>query len=402
MSEEAGSELKQELPAVLSANSAKSLSQDVLIRTWSERDKLTLRLPPARLAIDPGTRLELPLSPALWTVAKSTVDAFVVVAELHPTVAGVASVTGDSGRIVSNVDVISGPIALGLFDIPNMIPSTKPVVLIAASATTPGWKRSAVTVTFGGQEISTETARSKSVLGSAAAALAAAATDLVDSENSVEVQLLDADQWLTSCDNDALASGANLAVLGNELIQFGSADSLGAGRFRLSHLLRGRGGTEWACGSHASGELFCLLQPLAMQSIPLPSWIIGSEVAATAEGGTGATILFSGEALRPPSPVNLAATSQANGDLAISWTRRSRQGFAWLDGVDAPLGETTERYHVLLTGVGGVVETTTGEPSLTVISADLAPLGVGPALLTVTQIGDFAASHPAQLNLVIS
>lgn len=335
-------------------------------------------------------------------MAKSTIDAFVVVAELHPTVGAAATVAGDSGRIVPNVDVVAGPVALGLFDIPNMSASTEPAVLLAASTTTPGWKRSAVSITFGGQEISAEAARAKSLLGTSATALAAADASLIDEQNSVDVQLLDSDQWLTSCDKDALASGANLAVLGSELIQFGSASSLGAGRFRLSRLLRGRAGTEWACGGHGTGEPFCLLQALALQSIPLPSWTIGSNVAASIAAGTATSILFEGEALRPPSPVNLAVESQANGDLAISWTRRSRLGFAWIDGVDAPLGETSERYQVLITGPAGTIETTASQPSLTIGHADLAPLGAGHAMVAVTQIGDFAASRPAQLNILLS
>jgi hypothetical protein len=395
--------VQQELPAVLTADDAKSLAQQILARTWAERDKVTLRLPPARLAMEPGSKLALPLSPALWTVSKATIDAFVVVAELHPTMGAVAAVTGDAGRMVANVDVAAGPLTIALFDIPNVVSaSNEPAILLAASSSAAGWRHAAVSMTFGGQEIAAETARTKSVLGSAATVLAVADTSLIDDQNSVEVQLLDPDQWLTSCDNDALASGANLAVLGSELIQFGSAISIGEGHFRLSHMLRGRGGTEWACAGHATDEPFCLLQPLALQSIPLPSWAIGADVAASAAGGAGTSVLFAGEAVRPPSPVNLAAERQSNGGLVINWTRRSRQGFAWIDGVDAPLGEASEQYRVLLTGAAGTIEMTAQQPSLTVADVDLAPVGIGPAIIEVTQIGDLGASRPAQLNIVLS
>jgi hypothetical protein len=401
--EDAGTEVQQELPAVLTADDAKSLAQQILARTWAERDKLTLRLPPARLAIEPGSKLVLPLNPALWTVGKTTIDGFVIVAELHPTLGAVAAVVGDGGRIVSNVDVAAGPVTLALLDVPNVVSaSNEPSVLLASSAVTTGWKRSAVAITFGGQQISAETARTKSLLGNAATVLAAADTSLIDDQNSVDVQLLDADQWLTSCDDDALASGTNLAALGSELVQFGSAISIGEGRFQLSHLLRGRGGTEWACGGHATGEPFCLLQPLALQSIALPSWAIGADVGASTAGGIGTSILFAGETLRPPSPVNLAAESHSNGDLAITWTRRSRQGFAWIDGVDAPLGESAEQYRVRLTGAAGTIEATADQPNLAVVSTDLASLGIGPVSIEVAQIGDLAASHAAQLNIQLS
>lgn len=402
-SESAGAEVQQELPAVLTADGAKSLAQQIVARTWAERDKLTLRLPPARLAIEPGGRLELPLSPPLWTVEKVTIDTFVVVVELHPATGAVAAVTGDAGRIVSNVDVAAGPLTSSLFDVPSVVsPSNEPAVLLAASNATPGWRQAPVAITFGGQELAAVTARTKSVLGNAATVLPGADTSLVDNQNSVEIQLLDADQWLTSCDNEALASGANLAVLGNELIQFASATAVGPGHFELRKLLRGRAGTEWASDGHAAGESFCLLQPAALQSIALPSWAIGAEVAASPVGGGSTSILFAGEALRPPSPVNLAVETQSNGDLTINWIRRSRQGFAWIDGVDAPLGEAREQYRVVIASAGGSIEITTEQPSLTVAHGDLAPVATGPATVEVTQIGDFGPSHPAQLNLVLS
>ena len=76
--------------------------------------------------------------------------------------------------------------------------------------------------------------------------------------------------WLTSCDEEALASGANVAILGGELLQFADALPLGGGRFRLSRLIRGLGGTE--ATSHARGETFVLIQANALRAIPLSAW----------------------------------------------------------------------------------------------------------------------------------
>jgi hypothetical protein len=208
--------------------------------------------------------------------------------------------------------------------------------------------------------------------------------------------------WLTSCDNDALAAGENLAVLGGELLQFGQALPLGGGKIRLSHLLRGRGGTEWACADHGVGDPFCLLQPGALQAVSLPSWSLGAAVNATVSGGTGASINFAGEALRPPFPVNLAAELQSDGSLVLSWTRRSRQGFAWLDGIDAPLGEAIEQYSVGVSGSAAAIELQSDQTGLVVPASAVAGLGAGPVTVEVRQIGDFAASHPAQISLIIS
>ena len=401
--EATGKETQRELAAVLNATDAKSLAQQMLARSWSRRDRLTSRLPSGRLSIEPGNVLDLPIIPQRWTVQKVTIDGFVVVTELLPSVTSGATVAADGGRIVGADDIVAGPIALALLDVPNVLglSSVEPAVILAASTPTKGWKRHSVEISFGGQTIAAETGRTKAVFGNAVTILGAGSTELIDGQNSVEVVLIDADQWLTSCDEDALAAGANLAALGGELIQFGQATPLGEGRFRLSHLLRGRGGTEWACTGHAINDTFCVIQAGSLQPVPLPSYSLGSVVTASITAGATTSLAFSAEALRPPSPINLAAERQTNGDFTISWTRRSRQGFAWIDYVDAPLGETREQYRVLITGSLSSVELLSDQPSQTIAAATIANLGAGPATVEVRQIGDFAASRPAQLTITL-
>jgi hypothetical protein len=82
--DQSGREERLELPAVLAADDAKSLVHQMIARRWANRDRLTLRLPPAFLDLEPGEVVEAPLGPARWTVESCTIDAFVVVAELRP------------------------------------------------------------------------------------------------------------------------------------------------------------------------------------------------------------------------------------------------------------------------------------------------------------------------------
>src|SRR3546814_3877061 len=55
--------------------------------------------------------------------------------------------------------------------------------------------------------------------------------------------------------------GANLALIDDELVQFGHVEQLGGHRFRLRRLLRGRRGTEWASADHEAGGRFILIEP---------------------------------------------------------------------------------------------------------------------------------------------
>jgi hypothetical protein len=122
-----------------------------------------------------------------------------------------------------------------------------------------------------------------------------------DTINWVDVELIDPEQWLTSCDDDALSGGANLVLIGNELLQFGDAEAMGSRRFRLTRLLRGRYGTDWAGDAHASGDLFLMIDPSALQSVVLPASARGLVVTASCDLGTStvtASQLVDGRSLR--------------------------------------------------------------------------------------------------------
>lgn len=402
--EQTGREEQVDLPAVMSAGTAKSLSQKTLARRWALRDGLTLRLPPRYLALQPGSPVTLPLSPVSWTVEQCRIEAFVVIAELRPAAKARVAIAGDSGRIVPNIQPGMADVALALFDVPLLDQSSiKPTLLLAASSTTPAWKSGGVEVTASSQTFVTRTATRKTVLGHALTVLGPGDPYLIDDIGSVDVELIDADQWLVSCDDQALVNGTNLAVLGSELIQFGEATPIGSGRFRLKRLVRGRGGTEWASGIHSAGEQFALMAADALRTVELPDWVTGSQVSAAVIGGGGeATIIATGESLRPPAPVHLEISFNAGGDLTLSWIRRSRRGWAWVDEIDAPLGESREAYRVTVTGPLASIELETGTPGAAILAASLASVGLGAASVEVRQIGDFAASRPALQTIIIA
>lgn len=402
--EQGSNETQQELPAVLSADDAKAIVEQMLARRWAARDRLTLRLPPGRMDIEPGTVVQPGLTPASWIVDKSTIDGFVAIAEMRPAWRPAPSIPAEAGRIVSNSDVVDAATTLALIDAPDTTggSSDGPTVLIAASSPNLGWTARPVAVSSGGQTFTALTAVRKSVLGQSLSVLADAEPYLIDEVNSVEVELVDRQQWLTSCDDDALAQGDNLAVLGSELVQFAEVTPLGEGRFRLARLLRGRAGTEWACADHLAGETFCLLDNSSVRSISMPAWARGTVVTATDRHGSTESLAFGAESIRPLRPDKLTSAIDAAGNFDISWSRRSRAGFAWLDEVDAPLGETREQYRVTITGAGGSLELSCEEPSIVVAASDLASIGEGSATIEVRQLGDWAASRPAQGTINLS
>lgn len=403
--EQGGAERSTELAAVVDASSAKAIVNRSLARSWAQRDRLTLRLSPKFLALEPGTRLEVPLSPAEWIIESCTIEGLVAVVGLRAAAQAEVALEGQGGRITANASAPQGALTLALFDAPELFgtSATSPSLLLAASTATPGWRRRAVQVDVGGQSFGFRLPARKSVLGAAIAALAPGDPHLIDAVNSVEIQLIDADQWLTSCEDAALANGANLALLGRELIQFGEAVPTGAGRFRLARLLRGRGGTEWAMAAHQAAEPFALASADQLTALILPPWTIGASASISPVGAAGASVVapVGGEGLRPPAPVGLQAAFEAEGALSLRWIRRSRDGWAWRDEVEVPLGESAEAYVVNITGSAGSLDFSCFETQLAIAPAELADAGPGPALVAVRQIGDFAASRPATLSITL-
>ena len=304
---EGANELRQELPAVLSADNAKTLVQRMLARQWSARDRLTLRLPPARLALEPGSIVQPDAATGSWIVEKSTVDGFVTIVELRPSWQPVAALAGEAGRIVPNSDVVAAPTTLALIDAAALSDSVaEPTLMVAASSPSPGWRAKPIEARYGGQLIAAETARRKAVIGVTDNQLPSADPTVVDSTSLLDVTLVDPDQWLVSCDDAALDEGANLATVGEELLQFGQADPTGPGQFRLSRLRRGLRGTESAVGGHSVGETFVLIELDALKPVTLPPWAAGYEVSVVCGEASAAIVM-------PSKPVPAAIAEPSGG-----------------------------------------------------------------------------------------
>jgi hypothetical protein len=240
-------------------------------------------------------------------------------------------------------------------------------------------------------------------MGSAVGVLAPGGSAVLDLAGSVEVELLGDLMWLESRNDAALATGENLAAIGDELVQFGDVEPLGGRRFRLSRLLRGRRGTEWAAGGHAAGEPIVLIAAETLAAIELPAGAAGAQVRVLAAGlgDTGAVEVLrtvTGEAMRPPAPVHLTSRLAADGAIEIGWVRRSRNGWEWASGAETPLGEEREAYRLVLSGAGFERAIELSSAAYRYTAAEQAADGLsGPLAISVVQLGTAAASRPAEI-----
>jgi hypothetical protein len=82
-----------------------------------------------------------------------------------------------------------------------------------------------------------------------------------DTFNTVDIDIADPTRmFLTNAAEETVGSGLrNQAILGNEVIGFTTATLISPGRYRLSHLIRGRRDTISEAATHAVQEVFILL-----------------------------------------------------------------------------------------------------------------------------------------------
>jgi len=185
----------------------------------------------------------------------------------------------------------------------------------------------------------------------------------------------------------------------------GHAVPLGSRQWRLSNLLRGRGGTELAVEGHTSDEEFVLLDS---RPVLLDPAIVGNtpetQIVAVGRGDAvpvTAGVAMQGITLRPLFPVHPRISSLADGSLRFDWTRRSRGAWSWKDGVDSPLHEQAEAYQATYGPVDSPLAVWLLDvPQLTLSpqdQADLAARRPGGQLL-VRQQGSYDLSEPLFLS----
>ena len=400
---------RRAVAAALDAGTAKALAARRLDRLWAERRSAKVHLAWSRLGLAAGRPIRISGRPGLWKLVRWTLDRMVLTLELSglPPAAAGTGMSASPGRPVGQPDLLHGPTSLVLLDLPLLADElpARPRLLVAAAGAEAGWRRAELSASFDGGASWTAAGATAppAIVGTALSAPGAAGAALFDARHGLDVELLNDAMWLESRSDAALASGANLAVLGDELIQFGAATPLGDRRFRLSRLLRGRRGTEWAAGLHAPGEPFALIEAASLAPVDAPLGALGGEARVLATGlgdpeGVLALREVRGEAMRPPSPVHLRARRLANGDLALGWVRRSRTGWVWLSGSETPLGEEAEAYRLTLAGEGFERSLTLASPAYLYTAAEQSADGLaGPLEIEVVQLGTSAPSRPASL-----
>jgi hypothetical protein len=349
-----------EFPGALEATAARKLASAAAERAGWSRETLTWRTAELDPSIGPGSVVRVPGNTGLWRVEGWEWRDCGVELDLRRLPRSTKRrIVADAGEPLPASDLVATPTHLAAFELPwNGTGSSETrQVYVAATSRSRGWKGAALYREDGGNLVPIgSTGSRRSVLGSTLDAVLPSAALVLERSASVEVQLVSEDFVLTSAPLASLANGANRALIGDEIVQFATAESLGDARWRLRGLLRGRGGTEAAAlTGHAVEASFILLDDTLVTVDPAQ---LGAarEVTVAAIGLADQEPVFAqlanpGLSLRPLSPVHPRTTRNPGRGLIVEWTRRARGAWTWDDLLPTPLVEPTESY---LVGLGNV------------------------------------------------
>lgn len=349
-----------DLPAVITAGVARRLADDRLSREWRSREQLRVTLPLHRIALQPGDEVQLPHSSDKLRVVECQLEDYSVHLDLEPADTRQAFVLAAASEAPSKkVEAPVRPLESVLFEASLSDQGDNIVVYLATSGGSKLHNTGPIEFNLGGERLFVMPPWREAIMGKSLTSPDPGSSALIDRASSVEIQLSNPQHWLESRDDRSLANGANLALLGDELIQFGDAKYIAPGRFRLSRLLRGRKATEWAMPRHKTGERFVLIEPQTLTAIKLPAAALHGELVSDEE--LTSKYIIVGENLRSPSPVQPRAKRSVDG-LTLTWISRTRTDWDWLSEVDLSHEHDNLPYRVTLTGNDGRVVVTTREP----------------------------------------
>ena len=244
----------------------------------------------------------------------------------------------------------------------------------AATSTATGWRGATVSRSNDGGTtwVFAGTLYSLSVAGTSTTALGNyLGGNTPDELNSVTVSLTSG--ALASVSYAAFISNAQVAIIGDEIVSFRSATLNLDGTYTVRGLLRGRRGSEYAIASHAIGDRFLVVDTATMIRVADTTASIGlSRLYRAVSSGltTGNSQSFTniGSGLKPYSVVQIGGGRYSDGAVLITWVRRTRTSGEWRDGIDVPVGETSEAYEVEIWNAGrtSLLRTITGITSTNV------------------------------------
>lgn len=377
-----------EVPVAMGGTKAKQIADVVLYDLWVSRNRYAITLDHSHVALEAGDAITAPIDGRQERVRIVSIDYSI------PGLLRLQCVRDDDGVYISYA-IGNDPIYIGagssvgspgtadlvLLDLPALRDDDDDGGYYAAVQALGGttWGGATLYRSSDGGTTYSQVAEilQQASMGRLELALPAGPTTIIDEGSELWVI---SDEEFESISEASLLAGLNAAAVGAdgrwEILQFRDAEQVGSPPvWRLTGLLRGRRGTEWAVGTSQINDRFVLLDS-AITRVSLNIAGIGANrlhkavLAGTSIDDTEAVAFTGlGVALETFSPVHVSGVRDS-GDLTITWIRRGRLGRELPDNSDIPLSEASESYEIdVLDGVTVVRTITAATQSATYTAA---------------------------------
>ena len=346
---------------VLDLAGGRSTAERLLGERLAQPDTVELTLPPSLAALEVGDAIDVDDTIFEVTGIRDGQARRVAARAVAPAVQ--MSVVGGRESGVADLPGLAAVPVLDFAQLPGAPESWTQSRLAAAAYASPWPGR--VTVVEETSAATVGVLSGAAILGELTAPFAAGSIYTWDDAGALELKLYGG--HLSSRDDAEVLAGANHIAIetdsgGWEVVAFANAELVAPAQYRLTHLLRGRWGTDVAVGPAAAGNRAVLLDGqtrlLAVPSGWLDATVELRSYAGNADAdGTLWSVDIGLDPLKPLPPAHLRAVRGAGGDVAITWVRRSRADTDSWAGDDAPLDFAPEAYRLTVFSGGTPIRT---------------------------------------------
>lgn len=287
---------------------------------------------------------------------------------------------------------VAGPTLVELLDIPILRDAHDMLgFYLAVSGIMPAWPGAYVELSLDGGEtyLDGQSTTVGSVMGSLTTALGDHPAAYPDAVNSCQVQISTPNAPLEGTDLGGLMNAKNLAMIGDEIVNFADADEVSEGVWELSYWLRGR--KQTSTEAHAAGERFVLLNtvmfiPAELAWLGRPLTFRATSLGRPVDEATIITATFTGQSQTERRPAYLQARRD-DGNVVASWQGVGRLGA----GMNIAMGAYFAGYRVTLTDGSTTQTHDTVDNTLTTSLSAFA----GPVTVKVQQRNQLTGLGPA-------
>lgn len=355
-----------ELAIVMNATEAAQTEEVLLYMRWLERHDVSFVLPPTRNNLEAADVITITSPTATYELRLTAINylpdgRLECSAKLNNAAVYTSTAVAQEGLSTGQVLTFPGASIAALMDIPCIDSDImdKSGVLSALCGYSASWPGGTLFRSDDSGQTWNGVQGFKPpgvVMGLATNAIGAGSTHVIDKSSRLNVRFFN--DGPSSVSESVMLSGGNHFAYGShgrwEIIAAQTCTDEADGTVTLSGgMMRGRFGTEQYMTTHEVGDSVVFLDSAAVRFVGMNTTALNLEKqwrAVTAgrslDTASDSLLAYTGVNLKPLSPCYIKASKATNGDLVISWTRRSRTGVEPFSGVNAPLGESSEAYEV--------------------------------------------------------